>query len=187
MSVRRAVLSDPRSPEAVRNFARERLRMSGVNQFVVDAVIDVLLEDDWTALSRPDDELLAHFRSRTRDRHRAHRPVLESRLSARRIVSLSMEAGATGTLADLVRGPSDTEAEALAVGIWDDPRLGTLTAKLPAEGRAIVDIMARFPRTTWAEAAELAGQPPARGEQTRRRLRYLAHEMLRRQRLRPAR
>jgi hypothetical protein len=187
MMTREAVLTDPGSPTMVRAFARTRLQIRDITQHVLEAVVDVLLSDDWTATSVPDEQLRAHLRSRTKEWHRSHRPVIESRLHHRPIASLSATMatpfGLTA-LDQMVPGSRDTEGEALAVGMWEDRRLSRVLGGLSAEGRAVVEALARYPRLTWEEAAAVAGLSPGTGERTRRRVRYLASDLARRERMR---
>jgi hypothetical protein len=186
MAVRRAVLSDLRSPQTVQAFARDRLMIKGVTPHVVDAIVDVLLADDWVAMTVPEDQLLRHFRARTSERHRLHRPLLESRLGTTRVASLSERAG-VGQLGDLVSDYRETDTEALAVGLWEDRRLRLVMAQLDAESRRLVEAVAKYPRTSWNDAAVLTGAREQRSEQVRRRLRYLAREYIRRDGMRPKR
>ena len=187
MSVRQAVLFDPNGPAIVRGFAREHLHIKDVTAHVLEALTDVLLADDWRALSGPDDQLRTHLRARTRERHRSYRPIVESRLGQARILSLSTEIVTPVGLLQLdqvLPGTSNTESEALAVGLWEDHRIDSLLVKLNPEGRSVVEMVARFPKTSWPEAAALAGLDPGRGEQIRRQVRYLVRESNRRERLR---
>jgi len=186
VAVRTAVLSDPDASRLVRSFARERLHIRGVTEHVMNAVIDVLLAEDWPLSALPDDQLRALLLTRTRERHRTHRPILESRLGRMTITSLSLEVVTSrgqNRLDQIVPGGSDTETEALALGLWEDKRLRSMVGRLTAESRSILEMFARFPRLSWAEAAELAGLDVGRGEQLRRQLRYLAREVSRREKL----
>jgi hypothetical protein len=184
VAVRSAVLSSPDPSRMVRFFVRESLQIRGVTEHVLNAVIDVLLAEDWPSSSLPDDQLRALLLTRTRERHRAHRPVLESRIRRMSIASLSADVitpAGHARLDQLIAGTNDTETEAVAVGMWEDKRLRSITGRLSADGRAIIEMFARFPGLSWAEAAELAGADHRRGEQLRRQVRHLAREINRRE------
>jgi DNA-directed RNA polymerase specialized sigma24 family protein len=181
LDARDAVLNDPDSPKVVRRFARTWLGIRNITQYVLDAVVDVLLSDDWHELDVTEDELREHLRARTRDRHAIHRPVFERQLGGRPIGSLSAQLHTDVgvlTLDQAVAGTHDTEHEALQQQ-WADSRLAPLLDKLTPLHRRVVDVIASN-GLGWYEAADVAGVTPAEVEATRRRVKYLAAEQKRR-------
>jgi hypothetical protein len=184
LDARETILKDPqsRSRPLVRAFARTWLRIRDVSDYVLDAVIDVLLSDDWHELDMTDDELFRHLRTLTKDQHEVHRPLFDRQVNYRKIGSLSAEVSTpTGLLTweQAVTGHHDTETTALALS-WEDPRIGPLLNKLPPSGRAVVEKLVSYPDLTWEEAAAVAGVPPEQAEATRRKAQYLAKEQNRR-------
>jgi DNA-directed RNA polymerase specialized sigma24 family protein len=181
LDARDAVLTDPNPAEAVRRFARTWLRIRRVTRYVVDAVVEVLLSDDWHELDMTGDELREHLRARTRERHAMHRPIFERQLAGHPIGSLSVQIDTgVGLLAldQAVAGTHDTEREALHQQ-WVDPRIAALLDKLAPEQRHVVDVIAHD-GLGWYEAADVAGVTPQEVEATRRRIRYLIAEQNRR-------
>jgi hypothetical protein len=157
----------------------------------VEAVVDVLLDDDWDAVLMTDDELRAHLRTRTWERHQVARPITEHRVGGKRIMSLSTPVGLEGSgelcLADVI--PSTSQVEDLVLhmfGASTDPRLRYVLSQLPAEARQLLVIRADDPSLTWDDAGSLAGLDPIRAESIRRRVRRLAAEVDRRRRSRNA-
>lgn len=181
LDTRDAILTDPDARPVVRRFARTWLKIRTVTQYVLDAVVDVLLADDWHELDLTDDELREHLRARTKDRHEVHRPIFERQLNHHRIGSLSAPVKTTdGVLAldEAVAGIHHTEDEALSLH-WADPRIGPLLNKLNPQQRRVVDTIAHS-GLGWQEAAAVAGVTTQQAEATRRRLKYLAAEQNRR-------
>jgi hypothetical protein len=181
LDARDAVLTDPDATKIVHRFARIWLKIRQVTRYVLDAVVDVLLSDDWHELDVTEDELREHLRARTREQHALHRPVFERQLGGYSIGSLSAQIHTDVgvlTLDQVVAGRHDTEREALRQQ-WADSRIGPLLDKLTPQQRHVVEVVAHDD-LGWCEAAAVADVTPEEVEATRRRVRYLAAEQKRR-------
>jgi hypothetical protein len=181
LDARDAVLNDPDADKIVRRFARTWLGIRQVTRYVLDAVVDVLLSDDWHELDATEDELREHLRDRTFEQHALYRPVFERQLAGYPIGSLSAQVrtdDGTLTLDQAVAGSHDTEREVLDRQ-WTDPRIGPLLDKLAPHQRRVIDVIT-YDGLGWYQAADVAGVTPEEVEATRRRIRYLVAEQKRR-------
>jgi hypothetical protein len=183
----REVVLNKLDPEpALRRFARTWLGIRDIDEHVVEAIAQVLLEDDWYQASIPDGQLRHHLVNRIRKCHETTRPIFERQLNHHReIYPLSTPAASDigpVTLADLIRHPGSVEDEILDPLGWRDERLIWLQT-LDPDKRAVLEQYAHQ-RITWGEAGIAAGYDPKRGKAARQRAQYLATDYRCRQQMR---
>ncbi|MEV6851407.1 hypothetical protein [Actinoplanes sp. NPDC051411] len=182
---REAILDEEEnSKEVVREFMFEVLYLFPKGQPHIEAAKEALLEDAW--MKAEPENVKEVLLKRIRELHRNHRPISETELGHRRIVSLNTPLGQADsdlvlTLAEALPDPGSVEDLVLSLPEFRDPRIDRVLARLKPGEREVADLYAVHDGMTWDLAAKAAGHPPAFGERVRRKLDRLGKDFTSRQ------
>ncbi|MBE8519427.1 hypothetical protein ILP97_18260 [Amycolatopsis sp. H6(2020)] len=152
----------------------------------MQAVVDVLLSDDWRSPGCVDDRphvvLRDRFRNSVETAHRVQKPLWENKIGGGVIGSLNITRrleGGCETEAGLLL-PSDADVEATVLGRVSDQRpLSQAMARLTATEQQIALRIASG--QTWKEAAASVGQPETAGWNVCRKLKRSMKDLVDRQ------
>lgn len=170
LAAREAVLNG--DDKTVKAFARHWLGIKGLSKYALDAVKSALLDDSWLGKAAGSVAEFIHALYE-QEYHPTHRPVWKRQLGGRKVGSLNwpvvQPSGGTVERGELLLAPEPSANE------WQisDPHALIVVDKFSPVEQQILQAMfsTSEPGMTWAMAADDCGQPAAKGEAVRRKLR----------------